>query len=81
MLGNFAGHLLGGLFLLKVCALLAGAVASQAVRVDIACLQLLYQLCHKDCSTDVVKRENENIAAMCDASKPIVVQTLVEELP
>ena len=81
MLGDFTCHLLSGLFLLKLGALLSSAVGGQAVQVHIASFQLLHQLCHKDGCPDVVKGEDEDISTMSDASELGVVQALIKELP
>ena len=81
MLCKFAGHLLGSLFLLKIGSLLSSAVTSKAIDVDVAGLQLLHQLCDKDCRSDVVKGDDKDIAAIGNAAEPFVVQSLIEELP
>ena len=56
MLRKLTGHLLSSLFLLKIGALLCGAVTSKAIDVDVVGLQLLHQLCNKDSRPDVVER-------------------------
>ena len=81
MLRKLTGHLLSSLFLLKIGALLCGAVTSKAIDVDVVGLQLLHQLCNKDNRSDVVKGDDEDMTAIGNAAKPIVVQSFIEELP
>ena len=73
--------MLSGFFLLKICPLLASAVATKAVDPHVAGFQLLHQLCDKDSPPDVVKGEDEDISTMSDASELGVVQALIKELP
>ena len=65
---KFMCHLWGSFFLLKIGSLLASAVTSKAIDVRIAGFQLLHQLCNKDSRPDVVKGDDEDIAAIGNAA-------------
>ena len=67
-MGNFEGNLWSVFFLLKICPLLASAVASKAVDVHVAGFQLLHQLCDKDGRPDVIKGDDEDVSTIGNAS-------------